>query len=64
MTDLFFNLYRQEDYFDIESYSPERFKNYMLGKMKKYGTDFAERMFSNNYQSDVYGFGEFNKKHK
>ena len=58
MTDLFFNLYRQEDYFDIESYSPERFKNHMLEKMRRYGTEFAERMFNNNYQSDVYGFGE------
>lgn len=64
MTDLFFNLYRQEDYFDIESYSPERFKSYMLDKMKKYGTEFAERMFNNNYQSDVYGFGEPHKKQK
>jgi len=64
MTDLFFNLYRQDDYFDIESYSPERFKNHMLGKMKRYGDEFAERIFNNNYHSDVYGFGEFNKKHK
>lgn len=64
MTDLFFNLYRQEDYFDLESYSPERFKNHMLGKMKRYGDEFAERMFNNNYQSDVYGFGKLNKKHK
>lgn len=64
MTDLFFNLYRQEDYFDLESYSPERFKNHMLEKMKRYGTEFAERMFNNNYQSDVYGFGETHKKQK
>lgn len=64
MTDLFFNLYRQEDYFDLESYSPERFKNHMLEKMKRYGTEFAERMFNNNYQSDVYGFGEPLKKQK
>jgi len=64
MTDLFFNLYRQEDYFDIESYSPERFKNHMLEKMKRYGNEFAERMFNNNYQSDVYGFGEPHKKQK
>lgn len=62
MTDLFFNLYRQDNYFDIESYNPERFKNYMLGKLNKYGDEFAERMFNRNYQSDAYGFGETNKK--
>lgn len=64
MTDLFFNLYRQDDYFDLESYSPERFKSYMLEKMRRYGEEFAERMFNNNYQSDVYGFGDLNKKLK
>ena len=64
MTDLFFNLYRQDNYFDLESYSPERFKNHMLGKLKRYGGEFAEEMFNRNYQSDVYGFGDSNKKHK
>ena len=64
MTDLFFTLYRQDDYFYIESYSPEHFKNHVLSKMKRYGDEFAERMFNNNYQSDVYGFGELNKKFK
>ena len=64
MTDLFFYLYKQEDYFDIESYSSSRFKNYMLEKMKRYGDDFAEKMFNRNYQSKVYGFGELNKKQK
>ena len=64
MTDLFFNLYRQEDYFNLESYNPELFKNYMLGKVKRYEVAFAERLFNDNYQSDVYGFGETNKKQK
>ncbi len=64
MTDLFFNLYRDEDYFNIESYSTERFKNHILSKMRRYGDDFAERMFYSNYQSDVYGFGELNIKYK
>lgn len=63
MTDLFFTLYRQDNYFDIESYSPEKFKNYILGKYKKYG-DFAEEIFNRNYQSNVYGFVDLNKKHK
>lgn len=64
MTDLFFNLYRQDEYFDMESYSPERFKNHMLNKLKRYGEELAERMFNRNYQSDVYGFGNLNKKQK
>ena len=64
MTDLFFSLYRQEDYFDLESYSPERFKNYMLAKIKRYGEEFAEEMFKSNYQSEAYGFGYPNEKQK
>ena len=64
LTDLFFNLYRDEDYFNIESYNSERFKNHVLNKMRRYGDEFAERMFNSNYQSDVYGFGELNKKYK
>lgn len=62
LTDLFFNLYRQENYFDINSYNPERFKNHMLGNLNKYGDEFAERIFNRNYQSDAYGFGETNIK--
>ena len=64
MTDLFFNLYRQDNYFDLESYSPERFKKYMLEKMKRYGDDLAERIFNRNYQSNVYGFENIRKKQK
>lgn len=64
MTDLFFYLYRQDDYFDLESYNPERFKNYMLCKMKRYGDDLAGKIFYRNYQSDVYGFKDNNKKVK
>lgn len=64
MTDLFFNLYRHEDYFDLESYNPEHFKKYMLERMKRYGEELSERLFNNNYQSDVYGFNNLNKKQK
>ena len=64
MTDLFFNLYRQEDYFDLYSYDPKRFKSYMLKQMGKYGDDMAERMFNRNYQSSVYGFNELQNRQK
>lgn len=61
MTDLFFNLYKKDDYFVLDSYEPERFKNYMIKRMKRYGEDLAERMFIRNYESDVYGFSELSK---
>jgi len=64
MTDLFFYLYKQDDYFDLESYSPSRFKNYMLERMKRHGEEMAQKMFNRNYQSEVYGFVESNKKQK
>ena len=64
MTDLFFNLYKQDDYFDLESYDPNRFKSYMLKQMNKYGDDLAERMFNRNYYSSVYGFDKLNNKQK
>lgn len=64
MTDLFFNLYKQDDYFDLESYDPNRFKSYMLKQMNKYGDDLAERMFNRNYYSCVYGFDKLNNKQK
>jgi len=64
MTDLFFNLYKQDDYFDLESYDHNRFKRYMLKQMNKYGDDLAERMFNRNYYSSVYGFDKLNNKQK
>ena len=64
MTDLFFNLYRQEEYFNIDSYDPSRFKEYMINKMSRYGNEFSERLFNRNYQSEAYGFGKINKKQK
>lgn len=64
MTDLFFTLYRQSEYFDLSSYSPETFKNYILCKMKKYNDDLVVKMFNKNYESEVYGFRESNKKQR
>lgn len=64
MTDLFFNLYRQDDYFKIDSYSPARFKSYMIEKSSRYGQEFAENLFNRNYQSSVYGFSSLNNHKK
>jgi len=56
MTDLFFNLYKQEDYFCIEEYDPMRYKEYFLNKASKYGEEFAKKRFASMYASEVYGF--------
>ena len=56
LTDLFFNLYKQKDYFDIENYSPERFKENMISRHGNEFTEFEERLFNRNYSSPVYGF--------
>lgn len=58
LTDFFFHLYKDKNYFKVEEYSPQRYKNYLLGKMNRYGDDFAERIFNRNYQSSVYGFDD------
>lgn len=64
LTDLFFNLYKQEDYFNIEEYNPNKYKEYMLNKAAKYGEKFAEKQFNSMYSSLVYGFDEECKKRK
>ena len=56
LTDLFFNIYKQKDYFDLENYSPERFKLNMINRFEDGRMDLEERLFNNNYSSPVYGF--------
>lgn len=62
LTDFFFHLYKQEEYFKIEEYDPKRYKDYALRKALKYGQDFAERRFNENYSSPAYGFNDENQK--
>lgn len=62
MTDLFFGLYKQVDYFNIEEYSPQRYKEYFYRKASWYGEDFVKRQFNRNYSSPVYGFNEDNNR--
>lgn len=56
LTDLFFNLYDKKNYFIINSYSPSRFKEYMINKRGPEDIEFSERIFNRNYDSPVYGF--------
>lgn len=44
LTDLFFSLYKMKEYFVIDSYNPEKYK------------DFVERQFKTIYGSSVYKF--------
>lgn len=58
MTDLFFNLHKQKDYFKIEEYNPERYQNYILSQKTRYGEDFIKRLLTETYSSDIYGFNK------
>lgn len=64
LTDLFFTLYKQEDYFKMEEYNPLSYKQNVLNKAKKYGEEFAEKHFNDLYSSPVYGFFNEERKHK
>lgn len=64
LTDLFFNLYRQEDYFNIEEYNPEKFKRQMMKHDLRYGEEVALEQFNFVYSSPVYGFDKECKKTK
>ena len=62
LTDLFFNVYKQNDYFDMENYSPEKFKMNMISRHGDEYTEFNERLFNRNYSSPVYGFTNSSSK--
>lgn len=64
LTDLFFSLYMQNYCFDVYSYEPQRYKEYMVNKFKIYGEEFVNRRFNLIYSNPVYGFNDnsYNKK--
>ncbi len=62
MTDLFWGLYKQEDYFCIDEYDPIRYKEYFLNRALKYGEAFAKRRLNTMYASKVYGFNRSDSK--
>ena len=56
LTDLFFNLYHKQDYFKIDEYCPQKYRNYVLSN-NRFGTEeMAIRLFERNYNSPVFGF--------
>ncbi len=58
LTDLFFSLYRNDKYFQIDCYNPKRFKEFFWLSFEQQGWDkeFIERRFFNMYGNPVYGF--------
>lgn len=64
LTDLFFNLYKQEDYFNLKEYNPEKFKRQKMKFNLRYGEEVALKQFNYMYSSPVYGFSNEEIKHK
>ena len=61
LTDLFFSLYRQEDYFNINEYNPEKFKEHIIRSEIKEEIEFddeeqALKQFYLTYSSPAFGF--------
>ncbi len=61
LTDLFFSLYRQEDYFNINEYNPEKFKEHIIRSRIKEEIEFddeeqALKQFYLTYSSPAFGF--------
>lgn len=64
LTDFFFHLYRCDDYFKIDNYSPKRYKRYIVSKAKEYNETMALEKFNDMFGEPVYGFNfesELNK---
>ncbi len=64
LTDLFFSLYRQDDYFSLSEYNPERFKRKMMEDDLRYGEEVALGQFHYVYSSPAYGFCNRDFKNK
>lgn len=64
LTDLFSSVYHKKDYFKIDEYNPQRYKNYVLSNSRFYNKEMAERLFERNYNSPVYGFENIQVKRK
>lgn len=59
MTDLFFSLYGQTDYFNEEEYNPEDFKKFMIEDIASlFDENYAESFFNTEYSSLAYGFNK------
>ena len=64
LTDLFFNVYNKKDYFKIDEYNLQNYKNYVLLNNRFGNKEMAERLFQRNYNSPVYGFENIEENRK
>ena len=67
LTDLFFSLYKNEEYFIIDEYDPQRYMNFLKEKSETLGEEkeFINRRFEKMYNSPIYKFPlEENQIHK
>lgn len=62
LTDLFFNVYHKQEYFKIDEYIPENYKNYVISNNRLGDAEFSKRLFERNYDSPVYGFESIESK--
>ena len=56
LTDLFFKLYQQKEYFDIYNYDPDKLRSFMVYRRGEERKSFEERIVDRNYSSPVYSF--------
>lgn len=56
LTDVFFSVYRNKEYFKIDEYNPERFKENIMSGDIKFGYDIAFNQFKLMYPDPIYGF--------
>ena len=67
LTDLFFSLYKNEEYFKIDECDPQRYMNFWKQKFEKLGEEkeFIDRRFQKMYNSPIYKLPlEENQIHK
>lgn len=57
LTDLFFNVYRKEEYFKMDKYDPKRYYEHItrIARFEGEPPRYILNMFKNNYGSPVYG---------
>lgn len=58
LTELFFQVYKKEEYFDMENYNPERFKIYTINKFGKDYLEYEKDIFKKEFSSPVYGYSK------
>ncbi len=64
LTDLFFSVYKNSDYFRVAEYSPQHYYEYIKSRALEEHEDNFEEIFRETFSSDVYGFFRTNCKLK